>query len=81
MAKILCVSGSVRPESANLRLLECLRDTFPQYDWAYFDLSELPLFLPQTDCAPWPPAVDAWRQLVADCDAVLLTAPEYLHNL
>ncbi|MEL6657748.1 MAG: NADPH-dependent FMN reductase [Bacteroidota bacterium] len=81
MAKILCISGSVRPESSNQRLLDCLGSVFPAYNWVYFDLSELPPFLPTVDRAPWPPAVDAWRQEVADCDAVLLTTPEYLHNL
>ncbi len=81
MAKILCCSGSVRSASANLRLLRCLQENFPQYEWAYFDLSNLPLFLPAIDHAPWPTAVESWRQAVYECQAVLLTTPAYLENL
>ena len=81
MIRILCCSGSVRPESANLRLLRCLQQHFTQYEWIFFDLSTLPSFLPTADQAPWSPIVLAWREVVASSQAVIFTSPEYLHNL
>lgn len=78
---ILCCSGSVRDESANLKLLRALDKTFTQYQFTYFDIGELPLFLPVLDQAPWPPKVLAWRAAVAEAEAVICTTPAYLHNL
>jgi chromate reductase len=78
---ILTFSGSVRPNSSNLKLLETIAECFPAYDFTYFDIGTLPLFLPTADQAPWPESVVSFRAAVEQADGLIITTPEYLHNL
>lgn len=80
--KILTLSGSARPSSSNVRLLQAIAAAFPDYSFEHFTkLAELPLFLPDQDHAPWPAAVLEWRQALQAAQAVVITTPEYIHNL
>jgi chromate reductase, NAD(P)H dehydrogenase (quinone) len=78
---ILTISGSARPDSANVQLLQNLAEHLPQHAYTYFDIADLPLFQPSLDQHPWPAAVIAWRQALATADAVIIATPEYIHNI
>ncbi|PSR13515.1 MAG: NAD(P)H-dependent oxidoreductase [Bacteroidetes bacterium] len=78
---ILTITGSARPDSSNVWLLQKLAEHLPQYAYRYFNIADLPLFQPTLDQHPWPPAVVAWRQAVATADAVIIATPEYIHNI
>lgn len=76
------ISGSTRAESSNSKLLLKLSSLRKDLDWYFCDLpSRLPLFLPQSDVAPWPKEVLEWRNLIGEAHAVIISTPEYLHNL
>src|SRR5262245_61845677 len=83
---VLAMSGSLRAESTNARLLraaerlapECVRFTF--YDR---QLGALPAVSPDLDGegAVPPPAVAELRRLLASADGVLICCPEYAHGV
>jgi len=81
--KLLTLSGSSRPTSSNRRLLAAVPALLPGREIVAGTelLFVLPLFRAEADRAPWPAAVLRWRAAVADADAVLISTPEYLHNL
>lgn len=79
---ILCISGSVRQSSANNRLLEAIIKHFPEPNiHQYSNLDQLPLFNANLDRAPWPTNVSSWRNAVKNADALIISTPEYLHNI
>ena len=79
---ILTLSGSARPGSSNQMLLDAIAAAFPDYYFTHYqELSQLPLFLPDLDHAPWPESVIEWRQALQTATAVIITTPEYIHNL
>lgn len=81
--RILAVSGSLRPGSANTALLHAAAALAPAgVAVDVFDgLAQLPYFLPGGyDEAP-PPAVAAWRARVRAADALLICTPEYVFSM
>lgn len=80
--KILTISGSTRSASANTRLLATLPSLAPNHVFErYTKLAELPIFQAEADQHPWETAVVDWRASVAAADAVIISIPEYLHNM
>lgn len=80
--QILTISGSSRPKSSNLRFLRSLAFLNGQYNFQYFNqIINLPLFIAENDRAPWPEEVIAWRNSVKEADAVIISTPEYIHNV
>ncbi|MEM6317438.1 MAG: NADPH-dependent FMN reductase [Bacteroidota bacterium] len=80
--KILTVSGSTRIDSTNIRLLNALPTLMPARNFQHYDsLAALPLFQAESDKYPWPEAVLLWRKAVADADALIISTPEYIHNM
>lgn len=81
--RILAVCGSLQAESANLALLRAAATSAPAgADVVLFDgLRELPHFDPDIEAGAEPLAVRAWRNALADSDAVLFASPEYGHSL
>jgi len=81
--RILGVCGSLQADSANLRLLRRAATMLPDgVTLELFDgLRDLPLFNPDLEGGPVPPAVKAWREAIAASDAVLIATPEYAHSL
>ncbi len=80
--KIYTISGSSRPSSSNIRLLEALGTINKEHEFVRLAVIEdLPLFKAELDCHPWPPAVLAWRAALTKADALIISTPEYLHNL
>lgn len=88
--RILLVNGSpAGADSANGRLLRALPllsdassegGSGPEWTTA-LDLSSLPLFTPGRLTAGRPPVVEAFAQAVASADAVVISTPEYAHNV
>ncbi|MEM7574484.1 MAG: NADPH-dependent FMN reductase [Bacteroidota bacterium] len=80
--QILAFAGSDRLASSNFQLLRAAARLRP--DWAV-GLSrlpgQLPLFRAQLDQNPLPATVIAWRHALQSADAVIISTPEYAHNL
>jgi chromate reductase, NAD(P)H dehydrogenase (quinone) len=76
--RILGVSGSLRRDSYNSRLLRAAAGLLPpEAELVLFDqLKAIPPFDEDDEPTP-PPAVRAWREAVADADALLFATPEY----
>ena len=76
---VLAISGSLRRDSNNTRLLRALREEAPEgVEVTIWDgLKQLPHYDADDDGVPGPPAVDAFRRLVRDADAVVFATPEY----
>lgn len=77
--RVLAISGSLRRHSNNTRLLRALREEAPEdVDVVHWDgLKEIPPYDADDDGVPGPPAVEAFRSLVRDADAVVFATPEY----
>lgn len=90
MANILVVTGSVRPNSANQKVVPLVVKSLEEkgVDVTIADLKQLdlPFFddphSPSSpDFAPTNERVRAWTQLVIEADGVVLVTPEYNHTL
>jgi chromate reductase, NAD(P)H dehydrogenase (quinone) len=77
--KILGISGSLRGDSYNGKLLRAAEELVPAFvELEVWDgLKAVPPYDEDDDVQPAPPAVDALRRVVADADAVLFATPEY----
>lgn len=74
---ILTISGSLRRNSHNTRLLREAERLAPELRFDHFTgLGDIPLFNEDTEF-PTPPAVDDLRARIAAADAVLIATPEY----
>jgi chromate reductase, NAD(P)H dehydrogenase (quinone) len=80
--RILGVSGSLRRDSHNSRLLLAAAALLPPgVELVTFDrLKEIPPYDADDDAGDQP-AVVAFREAVAEADAVLIATPEYNHSL
>ena len=76
---VLAISGSLRRDSLNTRLLRALREEASGgVEVTIWDgLKRVPPYDADDDGVPGPPAVDAFRRLVRDADAVIFATPEY----
>lgn len=78
--KIVTLCGSARPDSSNRKLLTALEDVWPEAGFTHADIHELPLFADLPERAT-PQLVSDFKALVAGAEAVVVTTPEYAHNL
>jgi chromate reductase len=76
--RVLGVSGSLRRESHNSRLLRAAASLLPpEAELVPFEgLKAIPPFDEDDEVTP-APAVSSWRRAVADADALLFATPEY----
>ncbi len=76
--RVLGISGSLRRDSHNTRLLRGLRALLPAgVELEIFDgLAAIPPYS-EDDEHTWPPAVARLRGAIAGADAVLVVTPEY----
>jgi chromate reductase len=76
---VLAISGSLRRDSNNTRLLRTLREEAPEgvEVTVWNGLKQLPHYDADDDVVPGPPAVEAFRRLVREADAVVFATPEY----
>jgi chromate reductase, NAD(P)H dehydrogenase (quinone) len=79
---VLALSGSLRSASINSALLRVAAGVAPQEMRVrvYDRLGQLPLFNLDLE-SEVPPAVAAFRDAVAACDALLIASPEYAHGV
>ena len=78
---ILALSGSLRKESLNTRLLKSAAEAAPELTFDEFlDLAAIPLFNEDTE-HPAPPAVADLRRRIRAADGVLIATPEYNGSL
>ncbi len=82
---LLAISGSLRARSSNRELLRAVTllappDTVVDF---YEGLNTVPHFNPDDDGigAVLPPSVVSLRQAIAQCDALLISSPEYAHGV
>ncbi len=77
--KVLAISGSLRPQSYNTKLLRAAEELLPSV--AEFELwdgvKSVPPYDEVDDVQPAPPAVASLRDAIAGADAVLFATPEY----
>lgn len=83
MKRILAINGSASEKSSNLQLLNTIAEAFSsEFDIAvYNELHSLPLFTPQRQKDGIPDSVINLKTNVANADAVIISTPEYLHNI
>jgi chromate reductase len=77
--KVLGISGSLRAESHNTKLLRAAAELLPadvEFE-LYEDLKSVPPYDQDDDVEPAPAAVAALRAAIAGADAVLVATPEY----
>ncbi len=77
--KVLGISGSLRRDSYNTKLLRNAEELLPpELDFVLYDgLKAVPPYDEDDDLQPAPPPVAALRRAVADADAILFSTPEY----
>jgi chromate reductase len=76
---VLAISGSLRSDSNNTALLRALREEAPDgVEVELWDgLRDIPPYDADEDVVPGPAAVEAFRSLVREADAVFFATPEY----
>jgi chromate reductase, NAD(P)H dehydrogenase (quinone) len=77
--KVLAISGSLRRDSYNTKLLRAAEELLPRVvQFELWDgLKAVPPYDEEDDLLPAPPAVAALREAIAASDAVLIATPEY----
>jgi chromate reductase len=77
--RILAISGSLRRDSHNTRLLRHAAERAPEgvEIELYDDLRSIPPYDEDDDVAPAPAPVARLRRAIADADGILISTPEY----
>jgi chromate reductase len=77
--KVLGISGSLRRDSYNTKLLRAAEELLPPGVELeiYPGLKAVPPYDEDDDVQPAPPAVAAFRDAIAQADAILIATPEY----
>jgi len=81
--RVLALSGSLRADSLNTRLLrEAARLAPPGLTFESWErLDDLPHFSPERDTEPPPEPVAELRARIRAADALLICTPEYIHAM
>ncbi|RYM34793.1 NAD(P)H-dependent oxidoreductase [Brumimicrobium glaciale] len=81
--KILAISGSASIKSSNYYLLKAIQTLFKdRFEITIYDsLSEFPLFTPQRLKEGIPEIVQDFKGQLFKADAVVISTPEYTHNI
>ncbi|HEY1457795.1 MAG TPA: NAD(P)H-dependent oxidoreductase, partial [Solirubrobacteraceae bacterium] len=76
--RVLAISGSLRRDSHNQRLLRAAANLLPPEAELveYTELKAIPAFDEDDENAP-APAVQEWREAIQAADALLFATPEY----
>lgn len=78
MTRIIGISGSLREGSWNTALLRSAAELMPEgATLEIASIAEVPLYNGDLDVDGGPPAVQAFKQTIADADGLLLATPEY----
>ena len=78
---VAVIVGSLAKASLNRKMARALIDVAPpSLKPALVEIGDLPLYTPDFENDP-PPAVRAFRERIAPCDAVLFVTPEYNRSM
>lgn len=81
MTSLLALSGSLRAQSFNTRILEALVGLAPSgTEVEVFDVADLPLYNQDLDGETLPGSVARLRAGVAAADGIVIATPEYNHS-
>jgi chromate reductase, NAD(P)H dehydrogenase (quinone) len=77
--KVLGISGSLRADSYNTKLLRAAEELLPTFvDFEVWDgLKAVPPYDEEDDVRPGPKAVEELRRAFGEADAILFATPEY----
>ena len=81
--KVLCVCGSAAKDSSNRLLIESIKTAFQeeyQFD-SIENIREFPLFRPEDVSGEISKSVLEFKSKLVKSDAVLISTPEYSHNI
>jgi chromate reductase len=82
MSTFLAISGSLRTDSFNTRLLRAMSGLAPAgVEIEHWDVSEVPLYNQDLDNADAPTAVAAMRSAVEAADGIIFVTPEHNHTI
>src|SRR5262245_30553103 len=81
--RVLAISGSLRQVSSNAKVLRATAALASEDTSVllFSGLSSIPPFNPELDVQPAPTAVADLRLQLRECDAVLISSPEYAHGV
>lgn len=81
--KIVAISGSLRKESSNSRLVQAALSLAPsKITVLWFNgLDRLPYFNSDLDTEAVPPEVKSFREILHSADGFLISSPEYIHGI
>lgn len=79
--RVLTISGSSRPGSQNIRLLQALPHMRPSWEFEYFDIATFPLFKDLGEAISYPSAVTAFKKSIQSCNVLIISTPEYIHSI
>lgn len=79
MIKVLAISGSLRQESWNRKLLKLAIEVLTErgVEVEEFDLTPLPIYNGDVEAQGLPQSAIALRDAIKDADAVVIASPEY----
>ncbi len=83
MKNIVAIIGSASDDSSNLRLVQYIqKHTTGIFNITIYDrLRDLPHFSPELSIENTPQEILALRQLIANADGILISAPEYIFSI
>lgn len=81
--KILCISGSASRDSSNVKFLKAIAEHLSHKHTAevYEGLYQFPLFTPERLEEGVPEIINLLRERITQADLVLISTPEYNHNI
>jgi chromate reductase len=80
--RVLAISGSLRKASYNTMLLHNAQEMLPAgMSIEIFDLAPIPLYNEDVHEKGFPPAVQQFRDKIAQADALLIATPEYNYSI
>jgi len=77
--RVLGISGSLRRDSYNTKLLRAAEELLPPFAelTVWDELKAVPPFDEDDELSPTPPSVASLREAVAEADAIVFATPEY----
>lgn len=83
MMKLLAISGSARAGSTNTAMLRAVSAIAqPEYAVTVFSrVADLPVFSPDLEAMPLPVSVQNFADMIRDCDAMIVSSPEYVRAI
>lgn len=82
MKKIVAISGSLRKESYNTKLLTMLKDLVSnEVEYKILDISSIPLFNEDIEGNEFPNIVNEISNEISSSDIVIISTPEYNYSV